>query len=121
MNIVLFIIAFLGFFALISIYINRRLISHLHLSDSTKHYLRYFLWINFLGIVGYMLARYFALTSNGLYFLFSLPIGILFLFFCTAVVYDVSRVGMERLPIHKERRNFFKKGLEQVGKSFRHE
>lgn len=112
MNIALFVTAFLGVFALISIYINRRLIDHLQLSDTIKHYLRLFLVVNFVGIIGYMLARYFTATPNWLYFLLSLPIGVLFLLFCTAIIYDIFRVGMKKVPMQPQRRSFFKKGLD---------
>lgn len=109
---VFFVIAFLGVFALISIYINRRLIGYMNLSDKVKHYLRLFLVINFLGIIGYMLARYFTATPSWLYFLLSLPIGVLFLLFCTAILYDIFRVGMKHVPMEPERRSFFKRGLD---------
>lgn len=112
MNISLFVIAFLGVFALISIYINRRLINHLHLNERVKYYLRLFLVINFVGIIGYMLARYFTATPSWLYFLLSLPIGVLFLLFCTAILYDIFRVGMKHVPMQPERRSFFRKGLD---------
>lgn len=112
MNMLIFISVFLGVFALISIYISRRFIRHLHLSDQVKHYLRFFLVINYLGIIGYMLARYFSDTPNWLYFLLSLPIGILFLLFCTALLYDIFRVGMKAIPMQPQRREFFKKGLD---------
>lgn len=112
MNVLLFVIAFLGVFALITLYISRRLITHLHLGDRVKHSLRFFLLLNYLGIIGYMLGRYFSDTPNWLYFLLSLPIGILFLLFCTAVIYDVFRVGMLGIPMEPQRRDFFKKGLD---------
>ncbi|MGC9351672.1 MAG: metallophosphoesterase [Sulfurovum sp.] len=112
MNILPFVAVFLGVFALISFYISRRLITHLHLGDRVKHYLRLFLVLNYLGIIGYMLARYFSDTPNWLYFLLSLPIGILFLLFCTAVIYDIFRVGMLGVPMEPQRRDFFKKGLD---------
>ncbi|MDM5272507.1 metallophosphoesterase [Sulfurovum sp. zt1-1] len=112
MNILPFVAIFLGFFALISIYISRRLINHLHLSDQIKHYLRFFLLLNYAGIIGYMLARYFSDTPNWLYFLLSLPIGILFLLFCTAVFYDIFRVGMLGIPMQPQRRDFLKKSLD---------
>lgn len=112
MNIILFVMAFLGVFALITVYTSRRLINHLHLSDTLKRYLRLFLLLNFAGIIGYMLARYFTATPNWLYFLLSLPIGVLFLLFCTAVIYDIFRVGMAYVPMQPQRRSFFKKGLD---------
>lgn len=112
MNIAIFVIVFLGVFALITFYINRRLVNHLQLSDTLKRYLRLFLIINFIGIIGYMSARYFTATPNWLYFLLSLPIGILFLLFCTALIYDVLRIGMKQMPMQPQRRSLLKKGLD---------
>ena len=42
----------------------------------------------------------------------SLPIGVIFLFFCTAVIYDISLLFVNKLPISKQRRGFFKKSLD---------
>jgi predicted MPP superfamily phosphohydrolase len=77
-----------------------------------KLYLRIFLVVNFFGIIGYMLGRYYVDIPNWLYFLFSLPIGILFLLFCTAIIYDISRVLLHYSPISHKRRNFFKRSLD---------
>ena len=112
MKITLFITAFLGVFLLLNIYISKRLIAHLDVKEKTKKLLRIFLLINFLGIIGYMFARYYPHTPGWLYFLLSIPIGLLFLLFCTAVVYDVSRVILQRVPLSTSRRNFFKKSLD---------
>ena len=112
MNPSLFFIAFLGVFILLNMYISKRLIKKLDIKDRTKKYLRVFLVINFFGIIGYMLGRYYLDVPNWLYFLFSLPIGILFLLFCTAIIYDISRVILSKTPISDSRRLFFKKSLD---------
>jgi hypothetical protein len=59
-----------------------------------------------------MFARYYADTPNWLYFLLSLPMGILFLLFCTAIIYDISRVLLVYAPISEKRREFFKRSLD---------
>ncbi|OIP54391.1 MAG: metallophosphoesterase [Helicobacteraceae bacterium CG2_30_36_10] len=112
MNITLFAIAFLGVFILLNIYISKRFISYLDTKKSTKYYLNLFLIFNFFGIVGYMLGRYYLDVPNWLYFLFSIPIGVLFLLFCTAIIYDISRVLLSHTPMSDARRNFFKKSLD---------
>ena len=112
MNPSLFFIAFLGVFILLNMYISKRLIKKLDIKESTKKYLRIFLVVNFFGIIGYMLGRYYVDIPNWLYFLFSLPIGILFLLFCTAIIYDISRVLLSKVPISTSRRSFFKKSLD---------
>jgi uncharacterized protein len=112
MNPQLFFIAFLGVFILINMYISRRFIAHLDIKSIHKFYFRIFLFVNFFGIIGYMLGRYYADFPNWLYFLFSLPIGVLFLLFCTAIIYDISRAILNRIPISKRRRDFFKRSLD---------
>jgi len=112
MNPLLFFIAFLGVFILINIYISKRLIAKLDINSKNKHYLRIFLILNFFGIIGYMIGRYYIDFPNWLYFLFSLPIGILFLLFCTAIIYDISRVILHYSPISQKRREFFKRSLD---------
>ena len=112
MNPLLFFTAFSGVFILINMYISRRFIAHLDIKPTQKFYLRIFLFTNFFGIIAYMLGRYYIDFPNWLYFLFSLPLGVLFLFFCTAIVYDISRVILKKTPISKKRRDFFKRSLD---------
>jgi predicted MPP superfamily phosphohydrolase len=112
MKTTLFIIAFLGVFALINMYISRRYINHLHVTPQQKRWMRYFLYFNYLGIILYMLGRYSGEFPNWLFFLVSLPIGILFLLFCTAIFYDLSRILLQLSPIAPKRRDFFKKTLD---------
>ena len=112
MNPILFFIAFLGVFILLNMYISKRLIAKLDLSDRTKFSLRVFLIINLFGMIGYMLGRYYIDIPNWLYFLFSIPIGILFLLFCTAIIYDISRLILHYTPVSDSRRKFFKRSLD---------
>ena len=112
MNPILFFIAFLGVFILLNMYISKRLIAKLHLSQKVKNYLNLFLIINLFGIIAYALGRYYIEIPGWLYFLFSLPIGVLFLLFCTAVFYDISRVLCSITPMSEKRRSFFKKTLD---------
>jgi predicted MPP superfamily phosphohydrolase len=112
MKTALFIMAFLGVFALMNMYISKRYIHHLHVTPRQKQWMRYFLYFNYLGIFAYMLGRYSGEFPNWLFFLVSLPIGILFLLFCTAVIYDISRILLVASPIAPKRREFFKKTID---------
>ncbi len=112
MNPLLFFIAFLGVFILLNMYISKRLIAKLDLHHRTKSLLRIFLVVNLLGMIGYMLGRYYIDIPNWLYFLFSVPIGILFLLFCTAIIYDISRLILSKTPLSDSRRKFFKRSLD---------
>lgn len=112
MNFSLFIAAFLGVFALLNMYIYKRFISKLSIKENLRAYLKIFLIVNFLGILGYMSARYYSSTPGWLYFLLSLPIGLLFLLFCTAVIYDMSNIVLQRSALSKKRREFLKSSLD---------
>ena len=112
MNALIFGLIFSTVFVLLNVYIHKRFILKLDATKKVKHYLNVFLLINFLGFIGYILARYYVDMPEWLYFLLSLPVGVMFLLFCTAVVYDISRVTLSHIPISKSRRNFFKKSLD---------
>lgn len=114
MNYISFSLAFLSVFLLLSYYIYKRFIKKLHLSSRKKHYLTLLLLLNYLGIVGYMFARYYFEAPNWLYFLFSIPIGILFLLFCTTIFYDISGLLLQAAPLSERKREFFKKSLDTV-------
>ena len=112
MKMSLFAIAFIGVFILLHLYIYRRLVCKLDLHAKVKQSLTVFLIVNFVGIILYMLARYYPLLPNWLYFLLSLPIGIVFLLFCTALVYDISSLAVRFTPMQPKRRTFFKRSLD---------
>ncbi len=112
MRITIFMIIFLIVFVLISFYVSKRFIEKLDINRKYKKYFNIFLVINFIGIIGYLSGRYYANIPNTLYFLFSLPIGVLFLLFCTAVIYDIARVTIENIPLQSSRRKFLKKSLD---------
>ena len=102
MKMSLFVLAFIGVFILLHLYIYRRLVCKLDLHGKVKQSLTVFLIVNFVGIVLYMLARYYPLLPNWLYFLLSLPIGIVFLLFCTALVYDISSLAVRFTPMQRK-------------------
>lgn len=112
MNPFLFTFALLAAFSLLNIYISKRLIAHLSISDKSKQKLRLFLYLNLFGIFLYSMGRYYIDFPNWLYFLFSLPIGVVFLLFCTAILYDIFRVALKYTPMQDKRRNFFKSSLD---------
>lgn len=112
MNALLFFTAFLGLFMLLNMYISKRLISRLDIADKSKRYLRILLVINFIGILCYIAVRYYISVPSWLYFLFSLPIGILFLLFCTAVLYDMSTLVLSASPVSNTKRKFLKSSLD---------
>jgi uncharacterized protein len=112
MRILLFMTLFTFVFILLNFYISKRFIAKVDLSEKIKRYFNLFLLINFFGILGYIYTRYNPDVPNLLYFLFSIPIGVVFLLFCTAVIYDISRVAIDKVPLKPNRRFFFKKSLD---------
>ncbi len=112
MHPLLFTLVLLGAFSLLNMYISKRFISRLSISNRYKFYFKIFLLINLFGIFLYALGRYYIDFPNWLYFLFSLPIGVLFLLFCTAVLYDISHFLLSLTPLEEKRRAFFKRSLD---------
>lgn len=112
MRFFIFATIFLTVFALLNLYIVKRFVNKLDIQQKYKKVFKVFLLINFLGIIGYMYARYNPEIPNWLYFLLSLPIGVVFLIFSTAVIYDISRVVVEKTTLNKKRREFFKNSLD---------
>lgn len=92
--------------------ISRRFIKKLHFSQKVKNYINIFLALNLLGVLGYMFVRYNPNVPNWIYFLLSLPIGIIFLLFIATIFYELSSRLVNKLPVSEKRRDFFKKSLD---------
>ncbi|WP_419771057.1 MAG: metallophosphoesterase [Candidatus Marinarcus sp.] len=59
-----------------------------------------------------MLVRYYPVVPNTVYFLLSIPIGIIFLLFTTTLVYDFFSYTINKTVKDEPRRTFFKKSLD---------
>ena len=117
MRFIIFATIFFSVMALLTFYISRRFVRKLHIPNKLKKAINIFLAINLLGVLAYMFARYEVDVPNWLYFLLSLPIGVIFLFFATTVIYEI----ISHLPkIHKDekRRDFFKKSIDIASLTF---
>lgn len=112
MRFLIFASIFLGVFALLSWIISKRFIAKLDFKPKTKKYFNAFLILNFIGIIGYMLCRYYISVPNEIYFLFSLPIGVIFLLFITTLFYELSHLFIRKIPLNSDRRAFFKRSLD---------
>lgn len=112
MNFILFFSIFFVAFAFQTLIIKKRLINKLDFNYKTKRYLSLILYITFLGVILYPMARYFPVVPNWLYFLLSLPIGVIFLTFIITIFHEIISFGINQTPFKKNRRNFFKKGLD---------
>jgi uncharacterized protein len=118
MNFILFISIFTIVFACQTLIIKKRLINKLDFTYKTKKYLSFILYITFLGVILYPIARYFPFVPNWLYFLLSLPIGMIFLTFIITIFHEIISFGINKTPYTKNRREFFKKGLDIGAISF---
>lgn len=112
MNMIIFILVFVVIFALQTLIIKLRFINRLDFKNKTKKYLSIILYITFLGTLIYPFTRYYPYVPNWIYFLFSLPIGIIFLTFIITLIYDISSYILRKSNFTKNRRSFLKKSLD---------
>ncbi len=112
MNFILFFLFFIIVFAFQTFIIKKRLINKLDFTYKTKKYLSLILYITFLGVILYPMARYYPFVPNWLYFVLSLPIGMIFLTFTITLLHEIISFGINKTPYKKNRREFFKKGLD---------
>ena len=59
-----------------------------------------------------MSAKYYITMPNWLYSLLAISIGVVFLLFCTTLIYDLMHFSIKKIPISASRRGFFKKSLD---------
>ncbi|CAA6803464.1 MAG: Metallophosphoesterase [uncultured Sulfurovum sp.] len=112
MKLLIFALIFSTVMYLLNFYIIKRFINKLHIDEKYKRYFKIFLIINFVGILGYIYGRYNPDIPNWLFLLLSLAIGIIFLTFSTAVIYDLLQLFINKAPIEENRRAFLKRGLD---------
>ena len=111
---IFFLVYFVAFF-LQTYTIKKRFINKLNFGLKTRKYFGFALYLTFFGALLYPMARYFPLVPNWLYFLLSLPIGVIFLTFIITIFHDIISIGFKKAfkksKISSQRRNFFKKLL----------
>ena len=112
MSFIIFFSAFTIVFAFQTLIIKKRLINKLDFNYKTKKYLSLILYITFFGVLIYPMARYYPLVPNWLYLLLSLPIGVIFLTFIITLLHEIISFGFSKTSFKKNRREFFKKGLD---------
>ena len=92
------------FFAMVHYLGYTRIVSHLHISPSTKKGLSLLLILNMAAIIGYLLSRYLLSPPKTLYFLLSLSIGVGFILFMGLIVYELLHLLQRRLPFDPAKR-----------------
>lgn len=111
MRFIIFATIFLLVMGLLSFFISKRFINKLDISKKYKFLLNIFLLINFLGIIAYMASRYLISVPNDIYFFLSLPIGVIFLLFCTTLMYEILS-HLPKVRKDEKRRAFMKKSID---------
>ena len=112
MSFVIFFSVYLIAFSFQTYIIKKRFIDKLDFKHKTRKYFSFVLYLTFFGALLYPLARYFPLVPNWLYFLLSLPIGVIFLTFIITLFHDLISIGFKKTKLSTKRRNFFKKTLD---------
>lgn len=112
MRFIIFATIVLVVMSLLTLYISKRLVNKLHFSNKIKRFINIFLIINLIGVLGYLVVRYNPVVPNLVYFLLSVPIGVIFLLFIATVIYDISASLLKVAPLNENRRTFFKKSLD---------
>lgn len=112
MRFLLFATLFLSVFIILTLYISKRFVNKLHFQTRYKKLFNIFLWFNLLGVFGYLLVRYFPVVPNFIYFLLSIPIGVIFLLFTTTLIYEFFTYCIHVGTKSNTRREFFKKSLD---------
>ncbi|BAF71614.1 metallophosphoesterase [Sulfurovum sp. NBC37-1] len=110
MRIYLFFVIFLLFFFALHYLFYSRVIKKLLFSEQVKKTLTFFLGINFLFNLLYVIGRYTDMIGNSLYYLFSLSVGISFVLMLYLIVHEVLNVFHKALKhVDHEKRYFIKK------------
>jgi len=104
----LFFTLFLLLFGAIHLLVYRRVVARMHLMPLMKRSMRLFLTINFIANIGYIAARYVTEVPKPLYALLSISIGISFILLLALIFYEILHLLQHKIPMHKERRRFFK-------------
>ena len=112
MNFIIFLTIFILLFSFQTFIIKKRLIDKLEFNDNYKKILSYLLYITFFGAICYPFARYYPFVPNWLYFILSLPIGIIFLIFGITIIHDFISVISKKTSFKENRRDFFKKSID---------
>ncbi len=109
MSFYIFFALFVIVFSLQVFTIKKWFIDNSLLSQNTKRYLRIVLYILFILILFYPVARYFPTESNILYVIFSVPIGIIFITFSITLLYKLVTYLFFKIDFNETRRDFFHK------------
>lgn len=112
MRFLIFVTVIITVQGLLTLYISKRYVKKVHFSSKIKKVLNAFLVFNLFGVLLYTIFRSYPLIPNYLYFLLSIPIGLIFVLFMISIFYDISHFFINKTIKDEKRRTFFKKSLD---------
>lgn len=108
MNPIIFISIFSTVLGLINIYSYRRFLRKLHFSHNYKTVFKLTLFLLFLGEIFYAASYKMDFLPQWSYYILAFSIGISFMLFCIALVYDITHLAIRKVPFKEERRKSLK-------------
>lgn len=105
---ILFFIIFIAVFALMNLYTYRRFLTKLSFLEGYERIIRYVLYLMSIMIILFLSARRYDIYNQQLLLMFSYAIGVLFMLFVAAVIYDLFHISFAKVPFDKQRRKFMK-------------
>lgn len=112
MRFLIFATIFISIQSLLVLYISKRYVKRVHFNSKIKKSLNIFLILNLIGVFLYILVRYYPMVPNWLYFILSIPLGLIFVLFSLSIFYDLSHLLLKKTIKNEKRRDFFKKSLD---------
>ncbi len=86
-----------------------RIVKKLHVAPRFQKMLALWILINFFGIIGYIISRYYMHLPEWLHYLVSLSVGVGFVFFISLLLYELLHLLQRHLPLDPSKRAFFKR------------
>jgi len=99
-------------FATTHMYIVKKLVNKVDISDRTRLYIKIFLFYNLISVVLYKLGRYSVNFESWFDFIISISLGVFFILLCVTIMYDFSLFILANSKFSSKRRKSFKKTLD---------
>jgi predicted MPP superfamily phosphohydrolase len=96
----------------INIYVYARFLSKISFLIKYKRYVKYLTIAIIIGEIAFFLTLRSGSMGGILYYAFSSLIGLSFMMFCTAIIYDLFHLPLQKIPFQSSRRLFLKTVLD---------
>lgn len=112
---IIFFLIFMAVFALMNIYTYKRFISKLTFFGLIKSGFVKYLFITLYILVGlYFSSRYYDIFNQKLLYLFSYIIGVMFMLFTVAIIYDITHTTFSRVSLKYQKRKVLRVGVDTL-------